>query len=148
MDDIVVERTYSYSVEKVWRALTEPASLAEWLMPGDFKPIVGHKVRLRCEPRGDFDGIVEVAVLQVDEPRLLSYSWKTSDMKTPTIVTYTLAPLSGGRTRLRVEHAGFTEDNGGITYPLFKDGWGHKLAEELPRALASLRDRETPNQCC
>lgn len=43
MDHVVIERTYSYSVELLWEALTDPESLAEWLMPGDFRPVVGHK---------------------------------------------------------------------------------------------------------
>ena len=148
MDDIVVEQSYSYSLEQVWEALTDPAALAEWLMPGEFKPIVGHKVRLHCEPRAEFDGSVEVEVLKVEKPRLLSYSWKTSDMHTPTTVTYTLNPLPGGGTRLRLVHAGFAGDNGRLTHSLFKDGWGHKLAIDLPDVLSEPPGREASRPCC
>ena len=138
MDDIVLEHVYPYTVEQVWEALTDPTALAEWLMPGDFKPVVGHRVRFRCEPRDEFDGIVDVEVLEADRPRRLSYSWKTCDMRTPTTVTYILSALPGGQTRLRLEHTGFAGDNGLRTHPLFKQGWGHKLEALLPRALATL----------
>jgi uncharacterized protein YndB with AHSA1/START domain len=139
MDDIVLEHVYPYSLEQVWEALTEPAALADWLMPGDFKPVVGHRVCFHCDPRAEFDGVVDVEVLEADRPRRLSYTWKTGDMRRPTTVTYTLTALPGGQTKLRLEHTGFAADNGPTTHPLFKQGWGHKLGDLLPRALASRR---------
>ncbi len=36
MDDIINEQIYPYSPEQVWEALTNPASLAEWLMPAAY----------------------------------------------------------------------------------------------------------------
>lgn len=136
MDDIVVEHTYAFSVEQVWESLTDPAAVADWLMPGDFRAVVGHRVRLHCEPVGAFDGWVDLEVLEVARPHRLSYSWKTGDMRVPTIVTCTLTALPDGRTRLRLEHTGFTDENGRTTYPLFKQGWVGKLAENLAGTLA------------
>jgi len=136
MDDIVIEQTYPYAMEHVWEALTDPAALADWLMPGDFKPVVGHKVRFHCEPRAEFDGSVDTEVLVADKPRKLSYTWKTSNMKKPTIVTYSLAPTPDGGTKLRLEHTGFEGDSGKVMLPLFKGGWGHKLKEQLGPVIA------------
>lgn len=136
MDPIIIEEVYPYPIEHVWTALTDPAALADWLMPGDFKPVVGHKVRFHCDPRPEFDGNVDVEVLDVDKPRQLSYSWKTSGMKKPTIVTYSLTPTKEGGTRLRLEHSGFEGDSGKIMHPLFKGGWGHKLREQLGPVIA------------
>jgi hypothetical protein len=34
---------------KVWRALTEPELLAQWLMANDMRPAVGHSFRFRQE---------------------------------------------------------------------------------------------------
>ena len=87
MDDIIIGQTYPYPIEYVWEALTDPAALSEWLMPGDFKPIVGHTLQFHCDPRPEFDGTVHVEILEVDKPRRLSYSWKTGDIKKPTVVT-------------------------------------------------------------
>ena len=68
MDRIVLEQTYAYAIEHVWEALTDPAALAEWLMPGEFKAVVGHKLTFRCDPRPEFDGTVEVEILVADRP--------------------------------------------------------------------------------
>ena len=136
MDRIVLEHTYAYAIEHVWAALTDPAELAEWLMPGDFKAVVGHRLTFRCDPHPEYDGTVEVEILEVDKPRRLSYSWKTSNMAHPTIVTFVLAPTRDGGTRLRLEHSGFEGESGRIMFPIFKGGWGHKLELQLEPVIA------------
>jgi uncharacterized protein YndB with AHSA1/START domain len=140
MDDIRIEETYPFSIEQVWMALTDPAALAEWLQPCDFKAVVGHKVQFHCESESshtDYDGVIDVVVLEVDKPRKLAYSWKTSDMHTPTVVTYTLTALPGGQTKLQLAHTGFGKDNGKTSHPLFKGGWVEKLKTQLPQAIAA-----------
>src|SRR5262249_41375534 len=44
---VVVEREMSHPQEKIWRALTQPHLIEEWLMKNDFKPAVGHRFNLR-----------------------------------------------------------------------------------------------------
>ena len=36
---VVVEREIPYPPEKIWRALTEPHLIEEWLMKNDFEPV-------------------------------------------------------------------------------------------------------------
>jgi uncharacterized protein YndB with AHSA1/START domain len=43
---VVVEREMPYPPEKIWRALTQPHLIEEWLMKNDFKPLVGHSFNL------------------------------------------------------------------------------------------------------
>lgn len=74
MDDIIIEQTYPFPIEQVWEALTDPAALADWLMPEDFKLVIGHQLQFRCEPHPEFDGTIDVEILEVDNPRRLSYS--------------------------------------------------------------------------
>ncbi len=57
------EFIYKHSPQRVWRALTDSAAIARWLMPNDFQPVVGHKFQLRTKPRPGFDGIVKCEVL-------------------------------------------------------------------------------------
>ena len=40
---VIVERDITHPPEKVWRALTQPHLIAEWLMKNDFIPVVGHR---------------------------------------------------------------------------------------------------------
>ncbi|MEA1673549.1 SRPBCC domain-containing protein [Nitrospirillum sp. BR 11163] len=99
---VVIEREVPYPPEKIWRALTQPHLLAEWLMKNDFQATVGH----RFDFRGDW-GSVDCQVLEVEPHRILSYSWAA--MGLDSVVTWTLTPSATG-TRLRMEQAGFRPD--------------------------------------
>ena len=46
---VVVEREMPYPPEKIWRALTQPHLIEEWLMKNDFSPIVGHRFNLSAD---------------------------------------------------------------------------------------------------
>ncbi len=103
---VVVERDLPFPPEKVWRALTQPHLIEEWLMKNDFMPVVGHRFNLR----GDWGGVLDCEVLAVDPNRSLAYTWNFKhddaayDLR--SVVTFTLTPTSSG-TRLRMEQAGF-----------------------------------------
>src|SRR5204862_4385954 len=43
------ERELPHPPEKVWRALTEPRLIEQWLMKNDFQPIVGHRFKLTAD---------------------------------------------------------------------------------------------------
>ena len=47
---VVVEREIPHPPEKIWRALTQPHLIEEWLMKNDFKPVAGHRFNLRRDP--------------------------------------------------------------------------------------------------
>src|SRR5262249_8367371 len=46
---VVLERELAHSPEKIWRALTQPHLIAEWLMQNDFKLAMGHRFNLRTQ---------------------------------------------------------------------------------------------------
>lgn len=103
---VVVERDIAHPPEKLWRALTQPHLIAEWLMNNDFQPAVGHRFTLR----GEWGGVLDCEVLALEPPHRLSYSWNHShedpafDLR--SVVTFTLTPTAAG-TRLRMEQSGF-----------------------------------------
>jgi uncharacterized protein YndB with AHSA1/START domain len=103
---VVVEREMAHPPEKLWRALTQPHLIAEWLMRNDFLPQVGHRFTLR----GEWGGVLDCEVLDIDEPNSLSYSWNYThedpafDLK--SVVTFTLTPTATG-THLRMDQSGF-----------------------------------------
>lgn len=103
---VVVEREIAHPPEKLWRALTQPHLIAEWLMRNDFAPVVGHRFNLR----GDWDGVLACEVLAIEPNRMLSYTWDFAhddpafDLR--SIVTFTLTPTGTG-TLLRMEQEGF-----------------------------------------
>lgn len=102
-ESVIVDCDLAEPPEKVWRALTVPELLAAWLMPNDFAPRVGHGFRFRPEKGGD----IACEVLDVEENRMIRYSWREADQPIDSIVTVRLTPLAGGRTRLRLVHTGF-----------------------------------------
>ena len=99
---VVVECALPHPPEKVWRALTQPALIAEWLMQNDFAPVADHRFTLRADW-----GTVECRVLEVVPQRSLSYAWVAYGVK--TVVTWTLTPVAEG-THLRMEQSGFRPD--------------------------------------
>jgi uncharacterized protein YndB with AHSA1/START domain len=99
---VVMEREVAFPPEKIWRALTQPHQIAEWLMKNDFLPAKDHRFTLR----GDW-GSVDCKVLAVEPHKVLSYTWDAMGLE--SIVTWTLTPTSAG-THLRVEQAGFRPD--------------------------------------
>ncbi|WGR91359.1 SRPBCC domain-containing protein [Bradyrhizobium sp. ISRA443] len=102
----IVEREFPHPPEKLWRALTQPHLIEEWLMKNDFKPVVGHSFNLR----GDWGGVLDCKVLTVEPNKTLSYTWNFANddpaFNLQSVVTFTLTPTASG-THLRVEQAGF-----------------------------------------
>jgi uncharacterized protein YndB with AHSA1/START domain len=111
---VVIERELAHPPEKIWRALTQPHLIEEWLMKNDFKPVVGHRFDLRADW-----GAVDCRVLAVEPNKTLSYTWAAYGLE--TVVTWTLAPTSTG-TRLRMEQSGFRPDQR-QAYQGAKHGW-------------------------
>lgn len=100
---VVVERDIPHPPEKIWRALTEPHLIGEWLMKNDdFRPVAGHDFTVSA-----FWGAVACQVRTVAPNRTLSYTWDTKDLQ--SLVTWTLTPTGTG-TRLRMEQSGFRID--------------------------------------
>jgi uncharacterized protein YndB with AHSA1/START domain len=99
---VVVEREIPYPPEKIWRALTQPHLLEEWLMKNDFRLDKGHRFSLSANW-----GAVDGQVLTVEPNKTLSYSWDTKDLR--SIVTWSLTPKGAG-TLLRMEQSGFRAD--------------------------------------
>ncbi|RWF41552.1 MULTISPECIES: SRPBCC domain-containing protein [unclassified Mesorhizobium] len=130
---VVVERQISHPPEKLWRALTQPHLMEEWLMKNDFSPVVGHRFNISA----DWGGVLDCEVLAVEPHRTLSYTWNLAhqdpafDLR--SVVTFTLTPTPTG-THLRMEQAGFRPDQR-RAYGGAKTGWPQFL-EKLEELLA------------
>ncbi|WP_207621005.1 SRPBCC family protein [Streptosporangium minutum] len=101
---------------KVWRALTEPELIAQWLMPGDFRLKVGHRYTMRAVamPATGFSGMVQAEVLAFETGKMLRIGWRDADPASGSgadwTITWTLRPEGTG-TRLFLVHEGFDPDN-------------------------------------
>ncbi len=98
-ETVVVEREFAHPPAKLWRALTTPHLMAEWLMESAFAPVVGTRFQFRADW-----GTVDCEVRVVEPERRLAYTWDADALK--SVVTFTLTPTAAG-TRLRMEQTGF-----------------------------------------
>jgi uncharacterized protein YndB with AHSA1/START domain len=130
---VVVEREVAFPPEKIWRALTQPHLIEEWLMKNDFKPVAGHRFNLRKDPQPDVSIVVDCQVTAVEPNRTLSYTWEAYGLE--SVVTWTLTPTPTG-TRLRMEQSGFRPDQE-QAYRGARSGW-HKYLESLQQVLARM----------
>lgn len=119
--------------EKVWRALTDPALLTQWLLPvAELELEPGALFTFRTDPQPGWDGVVDCRMLEVEAGRKLSYAWVVGELD--TVVAFTLTPTASG-TRLVVVQSGFAPSQkrnwGGARY-----GWkmmGERLIDLLGR---------------
>ena len=134
-DALAFEFDLPHAPQKVWRALTDPVLLAEWLLPVfDLTLEPGAAFAFKTQPHPGWDGTVNCRFLEIDAQKTLSYSWVVGDMVLDTVVTFTLTPTASG-TRLSLVQSGFKPDQkqnfGGARY-----GWrlmGGKLVDLLTR---------------
>ena len=133
IETIAFEFDLPHSPEKVWRALTDPALLAQWLLPViDLKLEQGAAFTFKTQPYPGWDGTVNCRFVEIEPQRKLRYTWTVPFLD--TVVTFTLTPSASG-TRLSLVQSGFKpeqkRESGGARY-----GWkmmGGKLADLLAR---------------
>jgi len=132
-ESLAFEFDLHHPPEKVWRALTDPALLAQWLLPViDLELEPGAAFRFKTQAYPGWDGTVDCRFLEIEAQRKLSYTWGVPGMD--TVVTFTLTPTASG-TRLSLVQSGFKPDQkqnfAGARY-----GWkmmGERLVDLLAR---------------
>ncbi len=133
-DAITFEFDLRHPPAKVWRAITDPVLLSEWLLPVTGLDLeLGTAFMFKTQPYPGWDGTVNCRILEVETQRKLSYAWVVGDdLALDTVVTFTLTPTDFG-TRLSLVQSGFKpsqkQNFGGARY-----GWkmmGQKLVDLL-----------------
>lgn len=85
------ERTYPYSIDRVWSAVTEPDELRHWFPSSvDLDLVVGAQVRFSGDPHvEDHPGVV----VAVEPPHHLAFTWGDDELH------FDLAALDAGSCR-------------------------------------------------
>ena len=117
--------------------------MAQWLMPNDFEPVVGHRFTFHSRPiaQTGFSGQIACQVLDLVPQKRLRISW--GDPAHPegmaTNVTWTLQPEGKG-TRLFLEHAGFDLDDPTqqLARKFMNGGWRSHVLRRLSELLQHL----------
>src|SRR5574341_2466044 len=107
-ESISLEFDLPHSPQKVWRALTDPALLAQWLLPViDLKLEPGAAFTFKTQAYPGWDGTVNCRFVEIEAHRKLSYTWSVPFLD--TVVTFTLTPTASG-TRLSLVQSGFKSE--------------------------------------
>ena len=146
IQDIVLDEVFPHAREKLWRALTNGALMARWIMaPSGFAPVVGTHFTFKTTPAGEWDGTIHCQVLEVVPEERIAYAWKGGHesnegygSRLETIVTWTLTRLDGG-TRLRLVHSGFVLPKNEMALKNMGNGW-----QKVVRNLETVVAEETP----
>ncbi len=115
-------------VERVWRAITDPAELANWF---------GDEAEVDLRPGGNAfmiwkgHGRYSMRIEEVDPPRRLVWSWVHEpdvafEDAPSTRVQWTLATRDDGGTTLRLHETGFRTD---LHRGQNDEGWDAELGE-------------------
>jgi uncharacterized protein YndB with AHSA1/START domain len=139
--DIVVDEVLPHAPDVIWKALTTSELIERWLMPNNFVPTVGRGFTFRTRPMGNWDGVVQCEVLEVEPNRRLVYRWKGGSERNAgyggtldSVVTWTLTPVAGG-TRLRLVHSGFRSPDNDVAFNMMSPGWGRIVREGIGRVI-------------
>ena len=134
--------------EKVWQAITNSNTLAEWMYPNDFEPRVGHRFTFRVpgNPKVNFDGlVVHCQVLECEPPgekeiARLAFSW-SAGVLVDTRVSFQLEP-DGAGTRVLFEHSGFdpSQPHANQAFKGAEFGWA-KMLQHLTAVVAPPPDK-------
>lgn len=132
-ESLALEFDLPHAPEKVWRALTDPVLLAEWLLPVvELTLQPGASFTFKAQPQPGWDGSVHCRFLEIEVHRKLSYTWVVGTID--TVVTFTLTPTASG-TRLSLVQSGFASDQK-QAYAGARYGWkmmGGKLVDLLAK---------------
>jgi uncharacterized protein YndB with AHSA1/START domain len=133
--EIIHQWVYEQNPEEVWEYLTQSELMAIWLMPNNFKAIVGHEFEFRTNPIPSLElsGVFYCKVLEIVPLKKLTYSWKGGPdagiTKLDTLVEWTLEPHKNG-TQLFLTHSGFKEINYSILMGM-TEGWQKNIQKML-----------------
>jgi uncharacterized protein YndB with AHSA1/START domain len=89
-------------IEKVWRALTTPEIVAEWLLPSDMKAEEGARFTL-----SDTAERIDCEVIAIEEQRSIRWRWRDEEARRgglDSTVTFEVEQTTGGGTHLRIVH--------------------------------------------
>ena len=122
---IVFERTYKAPIEKVWKAITDPADMKQWYFDlPEFIPVVGCEFQFEGGPPNK-TYLHLCKVTEVIPGRKIQYSWRYDGYDGNSLVTFELFP-EGDHTRLKLTHEGletFPKENPDLAKENFVQGW-------------------------
>ena len=134
LDPIQHSKEIDATLDSVWKALTTPDLIEQWLMPNNFKPIVGKPFVFKWNPDAKDDkGKTTCKVTQMIPKRQLTYTWREKGFPTYTMVTFELVPKPGS-TLVTLTHdrwERFEKEKWRHYWAGLNNGWRDRVLEDL-----------------
>ena len=104
-EPIIVERTFSAPIARVWKALTDVAEMRRWYFDlKEFKPEVGFEFEFTVEHEGvKYCHLCKIT--EVIPQKKLAYTWRYKGHEGDSLVAFELF-ADGDKTRLKLTHEG------------------------------------------
>jgi len=119
--------------DKVWKVLTEPGQLGEWMMmPTTFVPVVGKEFTFKAENSDKWDGIIYCTVKEIEINRKLVFTWNPG-IDAETLVTILISEKEG-QTYLTLIHTGWENLPAEMRPQLIEGhskGWDERFVQKL-----------------
>jgi uncharacterized protein YndB with AHSA1/START domain len=129
---IMIERTFSAPIARVWKALTDVEQMRQWYFDlKDFKPEVGFEFEFVVEHEGNtYHHLCKVT--EVIPQKKIAYTWRYKGEPGNSLVTFELFPEEN-KTRLKLTHSGIETFPKTPAYARknFETGWNTIINSEL-----------------
>jgi len=135
---VVVEKLFAVSPEKLWKAITDNAEMKLWYFDlEEFVPEVGFEFRFwgGTEER-QYLHICKIT--EVINGRKLCHTWSYDGIPGLTNLCFEISPTNDGNSKLKLSHSGFETfpaDNPDLDPKNFKEGWESILGTSLKNYL-------------
>lgn len=123
-------------IERVWQVLASEGLVEQWLGCIGYRAEIGHVFHMQQDPArraaGDPTGATHCALLALEPPRRMVFSWYYPDMP-KTQVEIVLTP-SGDGTRATLSHSGWDQFDGDEIRAIrdaLAGGWGAFVLPQL-----------------
>ena len=133
-EQVIVERTFNATADKVWSAITDLNELRNWYFNlEEFEPRVGFKFDFMGGPEDGKQYLHLCEVTEVIEGKKIAYTWRYDNYPGNSLVCWELMD-KGEQTLLRITHTGletFVGIGAEFEKNSFNEGWNHFLYTAL-----------------
>ena len=131
-EPVIVERTFSAPIARVWKALTDVEEMRRWYFDlKEFKPEVGFEFEFTVEHEGlKYHHLCKIT--EVISQKKLAYTWRYKGHEGNSLVTFELF-VDGDKTRLKLTHQGLETfpKTASFARKSFVEGWTQIIGSSL-----------------
>jgi len=139
-EPIIVEQTFSTSIQNVWNAITQIDQMQQWYFEniGSFQPEVGFETEFNVESQGR-NFLHQWKVTEVVPPKKITYDWRYGNYPGDSFVTFEIFEEEN-HARLRLTCVGIENFPGDVpefTRESCTEGWNYFLKKRLVEYLGN-----------